>query len=735
MSDPGKLPASTRRTVLKAVTGAVGLGAAGTANAHEKWNSNEDPGEGADEAPETVGESHRVANVGYHALGSAGTPRSDPRAEAQDPHYGAVTEIRVHGDYAYVGVFSSDAETPGRGLVIVDVGDYTNADSESDLENARPRVVSYVRNNSTATAVMDVKISDDGDYAFLGTQPYTLLFPSDTDHPERNVRAYAEGWGEAAQPFPNLGDHSATASGGGVVVVDVSDPGNPEVIARHDEFSTGIHNLYHHRIGGEDYVFLAKGLGFYSGDTGVYVMRFDRTAHELELVNRWTVEGDDRQGEVGDNSSGFEYCHDVEVHDDPRTGRPTAYVAFLGAGFHICDVSDPADFDHIGQYDMGLSHFTTAPPTLVDGRRVAIVSHEVPDDDGGGYRWETNTDSTGTVFLIDADDIYDHVDPETGEKLAEPEARELEDLDQWTWLSPDDPSVEGDEVQWANFTLSPHNSDLSRHVVETDDGLEEEFWLHQGHYHGGVRFLKLDTDTWSLEERGFSRPAYDPPESSRMEGLNEATPMIWAAVETNGVTLASDINQGVHAMHHERLTVGNGNPTEVSISRADDGSFHTAESVNRVELTVSYPDADVLVRDRLPEGWEVVAGDEHETYRRGGSTFVEFETPAAAGEETTFTYIAERTGGGTTSAVFGPTEISDAGHPARTGGIEEDPSAAADLWTAVGGTIDRDIAGGITTHLPPRVTFGATAGVAGLAAVKRDSVGERLRELLPDREE
>ncbi|PSP68931.1 hypothetical protein BRC85_00245 [Halobacteriales archaeon QS_1_69_70] len=228
MTDSDRLSDATRRAVLQATAGALGVGAMGSASAHE-WGSETtgQNGDNPDAQPENIDEDENVSRLGFHALGSAGAPARDPRAEAHDPHYGAVTEIRTRGDYAYVGVFSSDRETPGRGVAIVDISDYSRAGSESELETAQPRVVSFVRNNSTATAVMDVKTSDDGDYIFLGTQPYTALFTESTE-------------GEAADPFPNAEDNSATASGGGAVAVDVADPSNPEVVARMETFSTGM---------------------------------------------------------------------------------------------------------------------------------------------------------------------------------------------------------------------------------------------------------------------------------------------------------------------------------------------------------------------------------------------------------------------------------------------------------------------------------------------------------------
>ena len=140
------------------------------------------------------------------------------------------------------------------------------------------------------------------------------------------------------------------------------------------------------------------------------------------------------------------------------------------------------------------------------------------------------------------------------------------------------------------------------------------------------------------------------------------------------------------------------------------------------------------LRDRLPDGWNVVGGDDHTTYERGGSTFVEFDATAGAGERTTFTYFARREADAPDTAAFGPPEVSDVTHPARTEGIEDDPSFANDLWVVASGEIDRGLEVGLGSALSSEATLGVAAGALGTAAFQRDRILERARELFDDDE-
>ena len=107
---------------------------------------------------------------------------------------------------------------------------------------------------------------------------------------------------------------------------------------------------------------------------------------------------------------------------------------------------------------------------------------------------------------------------------------------------------------------------------------------------------------------------------------------------------------------------------------------------------------------------------------------------AGAGERTTFTYFARREADAPDTAAFGPPEVSDATHPARTEGIEDDPSFTNDLWVVASGEIDRGLEVGLGSGLPSGTTLGVAAGALGMAAFQRDRILEGARGLL-DREE
>ena len=597
MAQRDDLTDATRRSVLKATAATLGVGAAtGTASAHE-WNTTTTQSGNPNRKPEQVGEStENVEDVGYHSGGGRGS-ESGRNGQARNPHYGAFTEIRTHGDYAYVRMFSSRGDSEGRGMAIVDIGDYNRAETEAEVEDAEMRVVSFFRNTNAATAMMDLKVSDDGEYVFVGTQPITALFNETPTSPGYDT------------------DDSSTsgANSGGVLAIDVSDPFDPSLVDAEETFTTGIHNLFHHRIGGDEYVFACKDIEL-DGTAGVYVFQFERGAGQLALVNRWTATGgNNAQGELTPTGGMDFYCHDVEVQDDPVTGRPTVYVAYWNAGVRVLDATDPTAMEEIGHFDMRQAHFVTPAPDLVNGKRVLVASHEEPSSgsDGSGSgdpaEGKTNPFSTGTVFIADADGIYDHVDDDGN--VGEASVTQIGELDNWTWQNAE--NIDGkDDIEFANFELSPHNSDVSKHP----DG---SFWVHQAHYHGGIRYLRIvagdddgvtgpsgerdvsDVD-WSLTEDGWTRPEKGVPTESTMQGLSGVTPNVWGAVESNGVTFASDINQGVLAARNTDIPLGGG-PAIAAVVPSDDGFAFTGGGTDQTDLELAHLARydSVKLRDRL----------------------------------------------------------------------------------------------------------------------------------------
>ena len=676
---------ATRRVILKGAAGALGVSAAGAATGHptgeeRKGQGTTDSSHVDDDHEHGDSEGHTTENartVGYHSIGGVGPASQFGRPE--DAHRGQLTEIRTHGDLAAVGVYFANAPDAGRGMVLLDISDYTRAEDSSDLDNAELTVLSFVRNNNRSEAVMDVKWDDTGEYVFASTQPVAAL-------------------AQAPQPTQlgvNPDDHSTAAGLGGVTAIDVSDPGNPEAVGSFDVPSTGIHNSFHHRIGGDDYVFAIKDVN--AGDSGMYVLEFDRETGALEPVNFWTADGSLTQGEVGTDHT-IDYIHDVEVHDDPRTGRPTAYVAYWDQGLWVLDASDPADLEELGQFPMRLSHFASTPSTLVpvyddegtvvDERRVAVASHEKSTGDRARDDPRTsNPEASGTVFLVDCEGIYPEDDAH------DPDAEfpiELGELDNWTWLEPGDGTIPDDEaVDFTGYLLSPHNSDFTVYDYDDDgftdpdtgeSGTRREVWLNQAHYHGGVRFIRVEpgrddgvttaeaeasealedrhraTD-WSLTERGFSQDGRDvPSEASPREGRG-AVPNFWASVEANGITFSSGMNSGVYATQFEGEDGHPGFPIsarpQVTATRDLDASVVFADGTTAVGISVD-ADQSVLLRDRLPEGFSPLVGDYENSYEAGASTWVEF----GVGPDTDrVRYYAEAADSGGTRE-FGPLQFS-----------------------------------------------------------------------------
>lgn len=746
-----ELGGRTRRAVLKALGGTLGIAATGRASAHG-WDgtaATNDHDSVEDGRPETQGLSENATVYGYHSIGGRGPSSTSGRPK--DAHEGGLTEIRVHGDYVYVSMFSARGATSNRGFAIVDASDFIRAETEADLEFAELRVESFFSNDNPATAMMDLKVDDTGEYVFIGTQPISALF------------------NEVAAP-ESAGDDTSSTSGtntGSVLAVDVSDKQNPELVDVAEGFTTGIHNLFHHRIGGEDYVFACKDIES-DGTAGMYVFSFDRDVGSLDLVNRWTPDGDTRSGSVGTGGLDW-YCHDVTVQNDPKNGKPTVYLSYWDAGLVVLDASDPADLQQIGLFPMYQCHYAVpAPDTVTDAdgneRRVAFASHEEPssDYDADYADGKPNSDASGTVYLVDTDDIY-----ETEGVV------ECGELANWTWQ---------DDVEFGSFNLSPHNSDPAFHRTgsKLPDGAadraneqfdrERELWLHQGHYHAGTRFLKVtpgsdrgttvtdeavvDSDTatrldfgdpiergndatdWDLSEPddpggefdgSFARPVRDVPDDSKMNrdsqdptgtvgGLSGVQPFVWAAVQNRGVTFVSDINQGVFAVKQDDVPLKGAIPY-LEVARSTDSPLFTGEQAGRVELDVVDADEPVLVRDRIPDGWRVLDGDDHETYHLGGQTAVEFAETAGDGD--TLTYFPESPAGAenTGSGVFGPVEYSDDG---------------GDTWQTLPGTRSTALVLGVDGSGPSfsQLTLGTAAGAAGVTYAQRERFRERVSDLL-----
>ncbi|WP_293028366.1 hypothetical protein, partial [Natronococcus sp.] len=168
----GTLTRTTRRAILKAAASTLGVATLGGVASGHKYTTEGPYGDQFDGNRSDAAERTEV--VGYHSLGGIGS--ASMAGSPDDPHYGGVTELRVHDDIAVLSVFSSRDETPGRGMAVLDIGQFTRAESHEDLESAELSVLSFFGNRNDGAACMDVKLSDDGKYAFISKQPFTALF-------------------------------------------------------------------------------------------------------------------------------------------------------------------------------------------------------------------------------------------------------------------------------------------------------------------------------------------------------------------------------------------------------------------------------------------------------------------------------------------------------------------------------------------------------------------------------
>jgi hypothetical protein len=598
-----EIEGAPRRAILKGLAGALGVTVASSAVGHP---------EAGDHTPlnDPDHDEHRfvegVTNVGYHSLGRKGSESlgGDP----DEPHYGGISELKIEGDLAFVGILSSHEPTLDRGLAILDVSAYTRAEDETELEQAEMSLLSFVPNENQGTSVMDVKVSDDRQYAFISQQPIEALFQATSSNPDPEVN-------------PGTRSTSTEVQGGSLKAVDISDPGYPEVVGSHDLWGLGPHNSDHHQIGGDDYVFAVRGpLG---EPAGVFVLYFDRTTGDLELVNYWTHDAQLAQGETGypvndTYANGYEYyVHDIRVKDDPKTGRPLAFVANLNSGARVLDVSEPTNIEELGHFYCRRAH-EIMPATVHDAdgnlRRVFVTGQENPSSSYG-----TVEHHTGYAYLVDADmlfdaefeqgkpynlgvaeraeqfeeegvredDVTDNVlsdHPEVPKDPKRPLAswvlrdhtdRIPDDLDEENhdhsdpdqhWIHEENNHTEheadGDHedhfgIAFQNYTFSLHNVDILEENFGTESSPEYRQFVVAGHYHAGLRVLEFQVGggddhptrrggSW-MEEVAYSRHHEEVPAESMFTGLTGAAPNYWCAVDANGVVWTSGINTGVYA--------------------------------------------------------------------------------------------------------------------------------------------------------------------------------------------
>lgn len=691
----------TRRAILEGVAASLGVAVAGgVASAHPGAGDHDDGTH-----PHARIDQRGTGWAGYHSLGGE-TGEDAVGGQPTNPHYGGISELKVQDGIAYVGILSSKSPTPDRGVAILDVTEYTDAESKAELDEAEMYLLSFVPNENNATSVMDVRPSADGNYLFLSKQPIAALFLDAGAHTDPS----------------NVGN---SPESGGIVAVDVSDPNVPEIVGRWDAWGLGPHNSDHLRIGGTDYVFAVKGS--IGSNAGIYVVRFDRTTGTMTLVNQWLDGQNFGAGEAYNLAKGQYatrgydfYVHDIRVERDPQTGWPLAYVANLNDGAYVLDAADPRHLETLGHFDMYRAHEIWPITVTVDGgrKRLFVAGQENPSStwsDGFGSHGQNIDGDTGWLYLVDAQDISPG---DQSEPIDLGAAREHEAFDgngplaRWQ-LS--------DDITFDNYTLSLHN-------VDPIEAFDAEGRLRQfvacGHYHAGLRILEFtdalratpdlsddryignDNTAWpdppaNGETDGMGQVAYfrshaeDVPADSKFGNLTAATPDFWCAVQENGVIFGSGINTGLYAttLDDPSLPVGDHRELTVDVERVDDSDVFTAGQTNRITLeTVSSDTA--LIRDRIPSDWTV--------QQRDGEYFGHVARVEDAGDGK-LVYFEREVVAGTDSLTYFVTAPSETGidtlgrtHVVRS---EDGQPARGANWEPVVGTADTAVVVGTGTEV------------------------------------
>ena len=130
------------------------------------------------------------------------------------------------------------------------------------------------------------------------------------------------------------------------------------------------------------------------------------------------------------------------------------------------------------------------------------------------------------------------------------------------------------------------------------------------------------------------------------DGVGTHEVVLGAPDGDGGTSLRLPITGGLDSIEAGATTL-----PDVAVSRSDDGSAFYGGQTNQVDITLTEADTEAVVRDTIPFGWEIVAGDSHTTYTEDGERFIQFDAAASAGG--TRTYFAEAPGS-TGAYEFGP---------------------------------------------------------------------------------
>lgn len=346
---------------------------------------------------------------------------------------GASAEVAAHGDLLYV----MRAGT----VQVLNVSDPANMTEVAVIKGPH--------------RVLDVKLSHDGKYLFVGD--------------DNRLSGGAKG-GKLPQ------------TSGGLYVYDVTDPTAAKLVTYQPiGEQRGPHMVAYHRYpDGKEVVFGANG------DVSIHV--FDREAGTLTEVARYMpdlVLGFNREPEVFDVLYQG-WAHDMFPMTEPD-GSVHLYVANWDAGLRIVDVSDPASPKEMGGWnDFPSGHegnLHTVSAEWIGDRRIVVGSTEVGFLVVGGYHYARGTDA-GIVY------VWDATDPAAPTLLASWENPQgiksgRDHVPGESVTSTHNLQLEGGRVYLAHYGLGVFVLDVSTPDAQASPGL-------LGYYH------EPDMDTWDV---------------------------------------------------------------------------------------------------------------------------------------------------------------------------------------------------------------------------------------------
>lgn len=417
---------------------------------------------------------HDHADPALHAGASFGA-KEVWRSELADDgaRRAPVTEFDVHEGRAYVATVN-----PRAGMVVLDLAD-----------PAAP--VQVGRYDAGVAFVSDVKVSSDGRWAFLATEPDAV---------------WAAAIGDAGNLVQGALDPGGPMLAGdvGVQIVDLSDPTRPAFAGLHATADPmGYHMVRLDERADATYVY---GAAFGTGRMDI--LRFE-TAPEPHLVPVGVYQTDaarDPRNNLfapGGLDGAAHTVHDMTLVEDPLEGFPLLVVAYWHGGMHLLDASDPEALRFLGRWDA----FAEVTPGAVEYAKVTAVEDRRIAVAGSGFK---NQDRQGILWVIDATD------------LAAPQLI-------GTWSLPG---------------LFPTTTDLtfSTHSFEIVDGK-----VYLAHYHAGAYVLDISTldKAAAPEVLAFHIPRGVEPVP--MAGL-AVTPLIFDAVVDGAHFYLADTTGGLRVV-------------------------------------------------------------------------------------------------------------------------------------------------------------------------------------------